>query len=76
MLHVRAAGSVLFDLSVPGLVKQYFLLNHFDHLDLHIFFFPEKPWPRVLEPMKKRRRHVICKLCCSSGKLETTGHFR
>jgi len=24
--------------------------------------------------MKKRRRHVICKLCCSSGELETTGH--
>lgn len=30
----------------------------------------EKPWPRVLEPMKKRRRHVICKLCCSSGDLK------
>ncbi|KAL9974787.1 hypothetical protein ACROYT_G011870 [Oculina patagonica] len=30
----------------------------------------EKPWPRVLEPTKKRRRHVICKLCCSSGDLQ------
>ncbi|KAJ7374597.1 Methyltransferase-like protein 17, mitochondrial [Desmophyllum pertusum] len=30
----------------------------------------EKPWPRVLEPLRLRRRHVICKLCCSSGDLK------
>jgi len=30
----------------------------------------EKPWPRVLQPLRLRRRHVICKLCCSSGDLK------
>lgn len=30
----------------------------------------EKPWPRVLEPVRYRKRHVICRLCCSSGDLK------
>ncbi|XP_068723173.1 ribosome assembly protein METTL17, mitochondrial-like [Montipora capricornis] len=30
----------------------------------------EKQWPRVLQPIRLRSRHVICKLCCSSGDLE------
>ncbi|KAM7446109.1 Methyltransferase-like protein 17 [Porites harrisoni] len=30
----------------------------------------EKAWPRVLQPVRLRRRHVICKLCCSSGDLK------
>lgn len=30
----------------------------------------DKPWPRVLQPVRLRSRHVICKLCCSSGDLK------
>lgn len=30
----------------------------------------EKPWPRVLQPLRLKSRHVICKLCCSSGDLK------
>ncbi|XP_020897830.1 methyltransferase-like protein 17, mitochondrial [Exaiptasia diaphana] len=30
----------------------------------------DKPWPRILEHVKLRGRHVICKLCSSNGDIE------
>ncbi|KAK3741681.1 hypothetical protein QZH41_009239 [Actinostola sp. cb2023] len=32
----------------------------------------DKPWPRILEPVKLRGRHIICKLCSSNGKAADT----
>ncbi|KXJ27363.1 hypothetical protein AC249_AIPGENE19065 [Exaiptasia diaphana] len=40
----------------------------------------DKPWPRILEHVKLRGRHVICKLCSSNGIFGTneanTEHWR
>ncbi|XP_031555967.1 methyltransferase-like protein 17, mitochondrial [Actinia tenebrosa] len=30
----------------------------------------DKSWPRILEPIKLKRRHLICKICSSNGELQ------
>ena len=35
----------------------------------------EQTWPRILKPVRKRKRHVICKLC-SSGGMYIVNNFR
>nr|XP_024214059.1 methyltransferase-like protein 17, mitochondrial [Halyomorpha halys] len=30
----------------------------------------DNEWPRIIQPVLCRSRHVICRLCCSSGDLK------
>ena len=54
-------------------LKQYGYYN--ERFSYIIFKKGEKPdeemnWTRVLQPIKKRKKHVICELCCSNGNIE------
>ncbi|XP_020897831.1 methyltransferase-like protein 17, mitochondrial [Exaiptasia diaphana] len=63
---------VLFHTRRTSLKKWGFVTERFSYLVLRKGTRNEedKPWPRILEHVKLRGRHVICKLCSSNGDIE------
>lgn len=55
-------------LSGPSILKR----EHFSYVILKkgIRSNDDKQWPRIVRPTLKRSRHVICRTCTASGKLE------